>query len=84
MSYALHATTSLIPAQPGWKVCLTSGDDRWFAPLVGWAVVVVGSDSQGGMETDIQPAFVWDGIAFTPPEFRQSYDDSVLIEVRSE
>ncbi|MFI7234469.1 hypothetical protein [Streptomyces cyaneofuscatus] len=69
MAVILGTITNLIPAAPEWTVTLDWGDDHPTedCPIVGWATVVTD-------DTDIEPAFYWDGAIYTATEFKRTSD----------
>jgi hypothetical protein len=46
---------SVVPAQPGITVTVTSGGDSWHLPVVAWAVVSHGLDCDGNQMTRLEP-----------------------------
>lgn len=70
MRYTRRSVVNLTPAEPGWDLELTRpGADPVLCPVIAWAVVVVDTLPDGGTETAIEPAFVYEGAVFTPGEF---------------
>ncbi|MFI6861759.1 hypothetical protein ACIBKZ_17985 [Streptomyces sp. NPDC050421] len=71
MAYAMHATTSLVAAEPGWSVKVTdlSDGDPTICPIVAWASVVTGFDGDGAVQTEVQPVFVAHGSTWTGAQY---------------
>ncbi|MFF9688957.1 hypothetical protein [Streptomyces sp. NPDC014623] len=80
MTYAMHATTALVPAAPGWSVTVTdlSDGDPSLCPVVAWASVVTGFDSDGAVQTEIYPAFAAHGRIWTSPQYPVGPDPLVV------
>lgn len=78
--YAMHATTSLVAAEPGWSVKVTdlSDGDSAICPIVAWASVVTGFDGDGTMQTQLSPVFVAHGQIWTSPQYSVGPDPIVV------
>lgn len=71
MNFAKHAVIALAPAAPGWTVAvtdLTTGAPVT-CPIVAWASVVTGYDSDADPQTEVHPVFVAGGQTWTGPEY---------------
>ncbi|MFD7746734.1 hypothetical protein ACFV2V_13740 [Streptomyces sp. NPDC059698] len=80
MTYAMHATVALAPAEPGWSVTVTdlSDGDTIVCPVVAWASVVTGLDDTGATQTELFPAFFAHGRIWTSPEYPVGPDPVVV------
>lgn len=82
MKFNVNSPISLTAADPGWYVQHTSpkGGIHTYR-IIAWAVVSNGYDVDGGMDSQIEPVFLYAGTPYTTSEWYRDMGTECALEV---
>jgi hypothetical protein len=81
VKFTPNSPISLSPAAPGWYVEHSTDKGSNTFPIIAWAVVSQGYDEDGGMDTTVEPVFLFQGTPYTASEWYRDMGPKYGIEV---